>query len=191
MSSDAIHGRYFYENEKYKPDAGMQKINAIKRKTKMLADSGPEHGAPIYLFNPNNNSYWESVIYEDYSEDLKQVTREGIESRFPALNCDKLIDVDWEWSMSPDIIRGRYRYENKKWIQDEWQEKINKMKRRMKLLSGSGPSYPFFLYDPTDKSYWEYRKYQNGCEEMKQVTREYIESKFPKVNCDKMIDVNW
>ena len=93
MASTIMHGRYYFDKEKkiLMPDEDQKKINEMKRKMKMLDDAGI--GVPLFLFNPSDNSYWIYTQYTDHSEELKEVTREYIESTYPTVNCDKMHDV--------------------------------------------------------------------------------------------------
>lgn len=95
-----IRGRYAYVNKKFVSDQGMNEINVIIRKCKLLADNGP--CIPSFYFDPVLKLYWKCTEYQDYSKELEQVNRKYIIKNFPTVELDNLLDVDYGENIDTD-----------------------------------------------------------------------------------------
>lgn len=89
---NTIQGRSIFKNGKFIDDEGMKLIDKKIKDMKMLAGS-TETGEGEFYFDSNNGSFWRYIQYEDYSVELKPVTRKFIESNFPTVDCNKMLDV--------------------------------------------------------------------------------------------------
>ena len=91
-----------------------------------------------------------------------------------------------------DVFKGTYVFFDGKFCPRGEMEKIQAMLRNMKMLAGSTTtSAGEFFFDPQDGSYWHYIQQENYDTELKRVDRNYIETNFPTVDCDRLYDVDW
>ena len=94
--------------------------------------------------------------------------------------------------MKENTIKGTYKYLNRRFIPDDNMEFINrKVKTMLYALGSETPSSPAVYYDKEAKQYWQCWEYIDHSKELTPVTREYIERKYPKVNCDDLVELDY
>ncbi len=74
-------------------------------------------------------------------------------------------------------------------VADEGAKEVYRRLGKMLLLAGR-PQHPFFYVDPADETYWEFVEFEDDHVQLKRVTREYIETNWPEVDCDRRITVS-
>lgn len=87
-----IKGYSIFKDGRFIDDEGLKLIDKKIKNMKMLAGS-TETGQGEFYFCPDDGSFWHYIQYENYNAELRQVTREYIESNFPTVDCNKLLDV--------------------------------------------------------------------------------------------------
>ena len=87
-----LEGSYSFEEGKFVPQGDMESIESKVRSMKMLAGS-TETGAGEFYYDELSKSHWHYIQFEDYRTVLREIARSEIESKYPEVNCDKLLDV--------------------------------------------------------------------------------------------------
>ena len=85
------------------------------------------------------------------------------------------------------VLRGRYRFEDGRFVPDDAMAAISDRLRTHRLLADSGSGVPSFLLDPEDGSYWQHTYFEDHSEELRRVDRAFLESNFPTVDPDRPI----
>jgi len=94
MAADrkTLRGSYAFENGKFAPQGDMTLIEQRLKSMKMLAGS-TETGAGEFYYDTQTKAYWHYIQFEDYRTTLQPVERGEIESKYPVVDCDHLLDV--------------------------------------------------------------------------------------------------
>jgi hypothetical protein len=92
---ETLNGSYAYENGKFIPKGDMALIERTVGSMKMLAGS-TETGAGEFYYDAETKAYWHYIQYEDYRTTLQSIERSEIESKYPTVDCDHLIDIQRE-----------------------------------------------------------------------------------------------
>lgn len=92
---ETLRGSYAFENGKFVPQGDMTLIEQLLKSMKMLAGS-TEIGAGEFYYDPQTKAYWHYIQFEDYRTTLQPVERDEIESKYPMVDCDRLLDVKRE-----------------------------------------------------------------------------------------------
>jgi len=87
VNDEVLKGSYTFDQGRFIPDQGMQSLNERISKMKLLADIGD--GVPSFYLDPSDQSFWELTEFEDYTTELRQVTRGYIRERFPTVDPDR------------------------------------------------------------------------------------------------------
>jgi hypothetical protein len=58
------------------------------------------------------------------------------------------------------------------------------------LLFDSSSGVPLFYWDPRDETYWECTEFVDHSSRLRPVSRQYIETHYPTVDCDKRLRVD-
>lgn len=91
---------------------------------------------------------------------------------------------------SADVLKGHYTFERGKFIPHGDMERINSKLKQMKMLAGSTETGKGEFYvDTADGLYWHYIQFEDYRTELRCVSREFIESNFPSVDCEKELDI--
>jgi hypothetical protein len=92
---ETLNGSYAYENGKFIPKGDMALIEQRVGSMRMLAGS-TETGAGEFYYDTKSKTYWHYIQYEDYRTILRSIERGAIESKYPMVDCDHLLDVKRE-----------------------------------------------------------------------------------------------
>ena len=84
-------------------------------------------------------------------------------------------------------MRGAYLFREGRFIRDAGMERIQEKLRGLKQLFDAGEGRPVFYIDPMDGSYWERSQFEDFREELRKVSRRYVERDFPTVDPDRTI----
>lgn len=87
-----LKGSYAYQSGNFVPQGDMRLIEEKLKLMKMLSGS-TETGDGEFYYDPETKIFWHYIQYEDYRTILKSIERNEIESKYPIVDCDHLIDV--------------------------------------------------------------------------------------------------
>jgi hypothetical protein len=91
----SLKGRYIFSSGALHPDDAMKKILQLREPMQMIAGTSANGFSPMFLWKSDDDSYWECIENEDFSIQLRLISRDHIESQFPSINCDERVLVDW------------------------------------------------------------------------------------------------
>lgn len=88
--SNVLRGSYTFEHGRFVSHGDVDEIEARIRKMKLLFDAGS--GVPSFYRDVSDGSYWEYTQSEDYTTQLRPVSRSEITKKFPSVDVDREIE---------------------------------------------------------------------------------------------------
>ena len=88
---ESLYGSYLFVDGKFIPLGDMESIESKLRSMKMLAGS-TETGAGEFYYDTVQKTYWHHIQFEDYRTVLKSIRRSEIESKYPNIDSNQLLN---------------------------------------------------------------------------------------------------